>query len=113
VRAVASLRQVRDRISRARDKSPLVRRWTDDPRLWVEAFVLFNFLALAFDIYLAHSTNQFRRESEYVPFYFSALAPLVLLAGLVARASASVTARSGATSATSSAGSPSSSDSPA
>jgi hypothetical protein len=47
--------------------------------------VLFNFLALAFDIYLAHSTNDFRRESEYVPLYFSALAPLVLLAGLVAR----------------------------
>jgi hypothetical protein len=85
VRAVGRLRTLRDRLKRARDSSPLVRRWADDPRLWVEGFVLFNFAAFAFDIYLAHSTNQFRRESEYVPLYFSAAAPLVLLAGLVAR----------------------------
>lgn len=72
-------------LGRARDRSPLLRRWTDEPILWVEAFVLLNFAALAFDIYLAHSTNGFRRRSEYVPLYFSAAAPLVLLTGLVAR----------------------------
>ena len=62
-----------------------MRRLADDPRLWVEAFVLFNFLCLTLDIYLAHSTNEFRRRTEYIPLYFSAAAPVVLLAGLVAR----------------------------
>lgn len=56
-----------------------------DHQLWVEVFVLFNFASLVLDIYLAHSTNEFRRASEYVPLYFSAVAPVVLLAGLVAR----------------------------
>jgi hypothetical protein len=56
-----------------------------DPRLWVEVFAILNFAALAGDIYLAHSTNEFRRASEYVPLYFSGVAPVVLVAGLVAR----------------------------
>lgn len=56
-----------------------------DPRLWVEAFAVFNFAALAVDIFLAHSTNDFRRQSEYVPLYFSAVAPALLVAGLLAR----------------------------
>ena len=55
-----------------------------DSRLWIEVFVLFNFAALAGDIFLAHSTNEFHRATEYVPLYFSLVAPLVLLAGLVA-----------------------------
>ena len=59
--------------------------WLHDPRLWVEAFVVFNFAALAGDIYLAHSTNDFRRQTEYVPLYFSAAAPALLVAGLLAR----------------------------
>jgi hypothetical protein len=56
-----------------------------DPERWVEVFVIFNFAALAGDIYLAHSTNEFRRASEWVPFYFSLAAPVALVAGLVAR----------------------------
>ena len=68
-----------------------LRRWVrshprlTDPQLWVEAFVIFNLAALALDIYLAHSTNEFRHRTEYIPLYFSVAAPLVLLVGLIAR----------------------------
>jgi len=58
--------------------------WLRDPRLWVEAFVLVNLAFLTLDIWLAHSVNQFRHPAEFVPFYFSLAAPLVLLAGLIA-----------------------------
>jgi hypothetical protein len=37
---------------------------------------------LTFDIYLAHSVNGFRQRAEYIPLYFSALAPIFLLMGL-------------------------------
>src|SRR5262249_18616061 len=40
--------------------------------------VLFNFAGLVADIFLAHSTNQFRERSEYVPLFFSAAAAVVL-----------------------------------
>jgi hypothetical protein len=60
--------------------------WRLDPQLWIEAFVIANFGGLVFDIYLAHSENGFRNASEYIPLYFSAAAPLVLVAGLSARA---------------------------
>ncbi len=53
--------------------------------LWVEIFVAFNYLALVLDIYIAHSTNQFRRSEEYIPLYFSIIAPAVLLFGVVGR----------------------------
>jgi hypothetical protein len=53
-------------------------RWWRDPRLWVELFVMLNFAGLVLDIYFAHSENQFRRESEYVPFYFSIAAAVTL-----------------------------------
>ena len=33
------------------------------PQLWVEAFVILNIGFLTFDIYLAHSVNQFRNSS--------------------------------------------------
>jgi hypothetical protein len=56
-------------------------RWRD-PRIWLEVFVLVNLGFLSFDIYLAHSVNQFRRPVEYVPLYFSIAAPIILLAGL-------------------------------
>lgn len=59
-------------------------KWARDHQLWVEAFAVFNFLALALDIYLAHSTNNFRRSGEYIPLYFSLAAPLLLLIGLIA-----------------------------
>src|SRR5262249_55552521 len=59
--------------------------WTRDYQLWVEIFVLFNVAGLVLDIYLAHSTNHFRRRSEYVPFYFSIAATLTLAAILPLR----------------------------
>jgi hypothetical protein len=53
--------------------------------LWIEAFVIFNYLALVLDIYIAHSSNSFRRSEEYIPLYFSAAAALLLALGLTAR----------------------------
>lgn len=49
-----------------------------DGQLLVELFVLFNFAALVADIFLAHSENHFRRESEYIPLYFSAVAAVTI-----------------------------------
>jgi len=80
---MAVLKQLRERVKRARS-NPLVDRWARDPSLWVEAFVLVNVAFLALDIYLAHSTNEFRRASEYIPLYYSLAAPFVLLVGLIA-----------------------------
>lgn len=60
-------------------------RWWARPQIWIEAFAILNVGFLTFDIYLAHSVNQFRREAEYIPFIFSAIAPLVLLLGCAAR----------------------------
>ncbi len=56
------------------------RSWRTDQQLWVELFVLFNFGGLVVDIFLAHSENQFRRASEYIPLYFSVAAATSLLA---------------------------------
>ena len=81
---MAAIKQVRERVNRARN-NPLVQRWAGDPALWVELFVLVNLAFLALDIYLAHSTNEFRRRSEYIPLYYSLIAPFVLLTALIAR----------------------------
>ncbi|MGH9593015.1 MAG: hypothetical protein ACRD5L_07975, partial [Bryobacteraceae bacterium] len=62
-------------------------RWAADCVLWVEAFVLVNFAFLVADIYIAHSVNQFRDPKEYVPLFFSLVAPAALLIGLLLRAS--------------------------
>ncbi len=51
----------------------------------MELFALVNIGFLTFDIYLAHSVNQFRNRAEYIPLFFSALTPLVLVAGLALR----------------------------
>ena len=59
-------------------------RWLE-PWFLVDAFCLVNVGFMTLDIYLAHSANQFRRPAEYIPLYFSALSPLLLLAGLAAR----------------------------
>ena len=59
------------------------RSWLE-PRFLLEAFVISNLGFLAFDIYLAHSMNDFRRPAEYIPLYFSIAAPLLLVIGLVA-----------------------------
>ena len=60
------------------------RTWTQ-PWLWVEIFTLLNLGFLTFDIFLAHSVNGFRRAAEFIPLYFSALAPVVLVVGLLYR----------------------------
>jgi hypothetical protein len=53
----------------------------------VEMFALANLGFLTLDIYLAHSVNGFRRQAEYVPLYFSATAPMLLLVAMVLRKS--------------------------
>jgi hypothetical protein len=60
-------------------------RWWNDPELWVEVFAILNVGFLTFDIYLAHSVNQFRNHAEYIPLLFSATAPLALVAALTQR----------------------------
>lgn len=57
-------------------------RWWDDPQLWLEAFTILNIGFLTFDIYMAHSVNEFKNHNEYIPLFFSAIAPLVLLVAL-------------------------------
>lgn len=60
-------------------------RWWTEPELWVEAFAIVNLGFLTFDIYLAHSVNQFRNPAEYIPLLFSATAPFVLILALSQR----------------------------
>lgn len=55
------------------------------PYLWIELFVIVNVGFLTLDIVLAHSVNHFRNRAEYIPLFFSAAAPLLLIAGLVLR----------------------------
>lgn len=40
---------------------------------------------MIFDIYLAHSVNEFRNQAEYVPLTFSIIAPIALIFGLLVR----------------------------
>ena len=49
-------------------------RWWMSPQLGLELFAIVNIGFLAFDIYLAHSVNQFRVRAEYIPLYFSVAA---------------------------------------
>jgi hypothetical protein len=65
--------------------APRNRPWWLQPWLLVETFALVNLGFLSFDIYLAHSVNEFRRQAEYIPLYFSLAAPLILLLGLSLR----------------------------
>jgi hypothetical protein len=57
-------------------------RWWNEPALWVEVFAILNVGFLTFDIFLAHSVNQFRNRAEWIPFFFSLTAPLVLIVAL-------------------------------
>jgi hypothetical protein len=59
--------------------------WWAEPQIWIELFAILNIGFLTFDIYLAHSVNQFRKEAEYIPLFFSATAPLILIFGLLVR----------------------------
>src|SRR5215469_10687832 len=56
---------------------------TWDGRWVIEAFCFVNLAFLAFDIYIAHSTNHFQRVEEWIPFYFSLAGPLLLALGFV------------------------------
>ncbi len=49
----------------------------------VEAFAVANLGFLAVDVALAHAVNSFALSDEWIPVVFSALAPLLLLPGLV------------------------------
>lgn len=60
-------------------------RWWNEPELWIEAFAVLNIAFLTFDIYLAHSVNQFRNHAEYIPLLFSATAPVLLIVALTQR----------------------------
>jgi len=53
--------------------------------LVIELFAILNLGFLTFDIYLAHSVNQFRNPAEYVPLFFSAIAPIILILALIER----------------------------
>ena len=60
-------------------------RWWARPQIWVEVFAILNVGFLTFDIFLAHSVNQFRNQAEYIPLIFSATAPLLLIFALAVR----------------------------
>jgi hypothetical protein len=57
-------------------------RWWMRPQLWVEVFAILNIGFLTFDIFLAHSVNEFRNRAEYIPLFFSAITPVFLIIAL-------------------------------
>ena len=54
-------------------------RWVHYRSLIIELFVVSNLGFLALDIYIAHSVNKFSHPAEWIPFYFSFIAPLLLI----------------------------------
>ncbi len=54
-------------------------KWIHHRSLIIELFVVSNLGFLALDIYIAHSTNAFHHPAEWIPFYFSFGAPLLLI----------------------------------
>ena len=73
----------RDKALPARFAQLWAKAATWDGRWVVEAFCFVNLAFLAFDIYIAHSTNHFQRVEEWIPFYFSLAGPLLLALGFV------------------------------
>lgn len=67
------------------ESAPATGRWYLKPWFLVEAFCLVNLGFLTLDILLAHSFNEFRKWEEYIPLYFSAIAPVILALGLAVR----------------------------
>ena len=51
--------------------------------LVIEIFVIANIGFLAIDIFIAHSTNSFFYPTEWIPFYFSIAAPILLIVEFV------------------------------
>src|SRR5256885_8538300 len=58
------------------------KRMWQQPWYLAEGFAIVNLGFLAFDIYLAHSVNDFRRSAEYIPLIFSIISPAILLLAL-------------------------------
>ncbi len=56
--------------------------WFRRPRAWVELFAVANLAFLAVDIFVAHSFNGFRHPAEWIPFVFSLVAPILLVASM-------------------------------
>ena len=54
-------------------------KWARWGSLIIELFVVSNLGFLALDIFVAHSTNAFSHPAEWIPFYFSLFAPLLLI----------------------------------
>lgn len=63
-------------------RSMTLRRLTR-PDTLLEIFVFSNFAFLSVDIYAAHSVNRFRHAAEWIPFWFSIAAAVVLLPGVM------------------------------
>lgn len=59
--------------------------WVGAEDLWLEVFVIFNFVCLTGDIAIAHAANHFRNAAEYIPLWFSLLAAAVLVVGIAGR----------------------------
>ncbi len=67
------------------NRSVSEQRWYLRPQLWIELFAIANIGFLTFDIFMAHSVNQFRNRAEYIPLFFSASAPVILIFALAVR----------------------------
>lgn len=62
---------------------PSPNKWYREPAVWLEIFVIVNLAFLTLDIYLAHSINKFHHPAEYIPLWFSMVAPPVLVVALL------------------------------
>ena len=49
----------------------------------LELFIFANFAFLSLDIYVAHSINRFRHWAEWIPFFFSIAAAIMLFPGVM------------------------------
>ena len=65
-------------------RSPLL-AWLFDLPLLLEIYIAINMAGLAGSVILTHSANHFRNPAEYIPLYFSADAPLLLLVAILAK----------------------------
>jgi len=59
--------------------------WLFRTELLLEIFVAINLAVLTGNIWFAHSANQFHNPAEYIPLYFSADAPILLLVAMLAK----------------------------
>lgn len=53
-----------------------------NPRLILDLFITVNLAFLAVDVYLAHASNSFAHRAEWLPFYFSMIASLLVAVSL-------------------------------